>query len=289
MGACNLKIAVLGSGGFLGKQLVTEISEGREASVLAVSRDQSRFTQIESIHSKDFLEHVGLVDAIVNCAVDYGRNSPLAAYEVNLEWPLAVIKKASSLGVSFFSVNTFYSKFPLSTYSPLRSYSLTKALMQTIGPEVYAKHYRGQGRFIDLRLEHLYGPGDSKDKFIPWLLGQMKEQVGSIELTDGLQTRDFIYVEDAALMILESVRNVDNLDLSQSLELGTSKPKSVADLVAIASKITKYRGMLNFGSKSMISGEIEHSVADPYLARYLKMEFRSLESGLKKTLVGDAL
>lgn len=136
-----MKIAVLGATGFLGKHLVRAIIRDTSLGVLAVSRTPptSSTPGLQIIHPRELSEALPSVDVIVNCAVDYGRTSHIGAYVANLEWPLSVIKQASQLGVSFVNINTFYGKFPLALYSPLRTYSLTKALLELTGPELYAR------------------------------------------------------------------------------------------------------------------------------------------------------
>ena len=65
---------------------------------------------------------------------------------------------------------------------------------------------------INLQLEHIYGENDSKDKFIPSLIDKLHNKEKFIELTEGTQKRDFIYVKDVvdAYMILLSSKNLLN-------------------------------------------------------------------------------
>lgn len=284
-----MKIAVLGATGFLGKHLVRAILKDPSLQALAVSRTASNSQGsgsggLEFIHPKNLVSHMPTLNFVINCAVDYGRSSHLSAYVANLEWPLSVIRDASRSGVSFVNVNTFYGKFPLSLYSPLRTYSLTKALLELTGPELYAQESKGApSSYFELRVEHLYGPGDSSDKFIPWVLAQMRNQVPSIDLTHGHQTRDFITVEDAARMIILWLKNKKMVAAERKLEIGTSKAIPLSDLVTLASQISSYRGSLNFGSLNLSPGEIEASSADPFLGEALGMKFESLYSGLTRT------
>lgn len=280
-----MRVAVLGAGGFLGGQLLRELAFCPEIEVTAVTRRESLLVPAAYIvHPSEFKAYIPRVEVIVNCAVDYGRDSQLSAYGTNLEWPISIIRDAAMRGISFVNLNTFYGKFPLATYSPLRTYSLTKALLQSVGAEIYEQSGSKEGKFIDLRIEHMYGPGDSKEKFIPWLLSQMQAQVREITLSKGGQARDFVYVGDAAKIIVLTIQNMSRIDSSMRLEIGTSKSTLVSELVTLASRMTCYEGKLNFGAKANIPGEIGSSAADPFLGELLGMSFVSLESGLLKTL-----
>ena len=47
-----------------------------------------------------------------------------------------------------------------------------------------------------MKIHHVYGPGDNSDKFIPWLQTSLIKNSGPVNLTSGIQLRDFIYIDD---------------------------------------------------------------------------------------------
>jgi nucleoside-diphosphate-sugar epimerase len=278
-----LRIMLLGASGFLGRALQKALSADPSVEVVLVTRSPKSLAHLGAtvIHADDVLANLEGMDWVVNCAVDYGRAGSLGAFAANVEWPIAIMRRASEVGTSFINIGTFYEKFPLATYTPLRTYSLTKSLVDAVGPEIYFGSE--SGKFFSLRLEHLYGPGDAQEKFVPWLLNQMLSRVSEIKLTSCLQKRDFIFVDDAARMILAFIRSFQSVDTGRSLEIGTSVSVPVQDLVYAASRIARYEGELRFGSLDSPPGEIADSSADPYLRELLGMRFESLEVGLSRT------
>ena len=278
-----MRIMLLGASGFLGTALQKVMHADASTEVVLVSRSPESLMNlgIPVIHADDVLSNLTTTDWVVNCAVDYGRTGSLGAFVTNVEWPISIMRRASHVGASFLNIGTFYEKFPLATYTPLRTYSLTKSIVDAVGPEIYVGSE--EGKFFSLRLEHLYGPGDSKEKFVPWLLNQMQSSVSEIKLTSCLQKRDFIFVDDAARMILSFMANVRSVDTSRSLEIGTSASIPLSNFVHTAAKIAGYEGRLSFGSFEAPAGEITDSSADPYLGECLGMKFESLESGLSRT------
>ena len=51
-------------------------------------------------------------------------------------------------------------------------------------------------RFINVRLQHVFGPGDDPDKFVPSLVKSCLGDLPEIRLTDGTQKRDFVFILD---------------------------------------------------------------------------------------------
>lgn len=53
-----------------------------------------------------------------------------------------------------------------------------------------------QTKMINIKIEHMYGALDDENKFIYWLINKLKQNVEKIDLTSGVQKRDFIYIDD---------------------------------------------------------------------------------------------
>ncbi len=73
-----------------------------------------------------------------------------------------------------------------------------------------------------MKIFHMYGPGDSPNKFIPWLIAQLKNNVPKIDLTAGEQTRDFIYIDDVCTAFKTVCDKMDDIpERFASFEVGT--------------------------------------------------------------------
>jgi nucleoside-diphosphate-sugar epimerase len=57
-------------------------------------------------------------------------------------------------------------------------------------------------------LEHFYGPNDDATKFVSWLLKELLFSDGDINLTKGLQKRDFIYISDVVSAFIFIIKNI---------------------------------------------------------------------------------
>ncbi len=70
----------------------------------------------------------------------------------------------------------------------------------------WLKYFSDRIKVVNLKLEHMYGPKDDDSKFVTWITNQMLNNISSIDLTEGTQKRDFIYIDDvvdAYMLMLE--------------------------------------------------------------------------------------
>lgn len=141
-------------------------------------------------------------------------------------------------------------------------------------------------RFINVRLEHLYGPGDSDSKFIIWIIKKCLLDCKKISLTSGEQRRDFIYIEDAISAYLRMVEISPELDYGfQEIGLGIGKSISLRTLVEQIHSIIGSNSLLSFGSLPYREHEIMNSRADISTLQKIGWNPRvTLQEGLEKTI-----
>ena len=285
-----MRIAVLGAAGFLGSALSKALErEGFE--VHGIYKTRIPATKIQH-HINSFMSaDVWNVELIINAAVSYGRASPLEAVSSNLIVPLGVLEKAMNFGVSFINLESFFQKFPIATYSPLRDYSLSKQLFSSALMDYQRKFLQinePSVKVLGLSIEHLYGPGDSPAKFVPWIISQMESGVSEIALTHGNQKRDFIFIDDAVEMIVGLVGRIEKVTDFTDLEIGTGRENTIRDFVEAAALATGYRGKLLWGVLDPPPGEIIRSRAHPKLTEVLGgRSFVELRQGIR--LVVDSI
>src|SRR5207344_1577562 len=98
------------------------------------------------------------LDAVVHTATSYGRKGEkaVAVLEANTAFPLRLMESGISFGVkTFFNTDTSLNKY-------MNFYALSKKQFADWG-----RLLAGQKkiRFINIELEHFYGPGDDDSKF----------------------------------------------------------------------------------------------------------------------------
>jgi GDP-L-fucose synthase len=164
-----------------------------------------------------------------------------------------------------FREDTLWEGYPEPSNGP---YGLAKRMLL-----VQSQAYRAQWGFnaIHLLIMNLYGPGDhfepDRSHVIAALIRRMLEasEAGTPELVvwgDGLATREFLFVGDAARGLVLAAERYDG---GEPVNLGAGFEISIRDLATLLAELTGYRGRLVFDA-SRPSGQRRRS-ADVSRAR----------------------
>jgi nucleoside-diphosphate-sugar epimerase len=150
---------------------------------------------------------------------------------------------------------------------------------------VVAAVQRNEIRGLSARLFTVYGPGERAGRLLPTLI---TASAGSapIELTAGLQRRDFTYVDDAAEGLLRLGLLPEPL-AEGALNLATGRLASVRDFVLQAAAVLGIaEERLQFGALPTRSEEMAH---DPVFVRRLRelvgwTPGTAIEEGVRRTI-----
>jgi CDP-paratose synthetase len=266
-----MKILLTGATGFLGGHLLDNfLRHGHELIIIKRSESNlcrifEQFGEVEAWDVNDDLEGLfsrsARIDAILHVATDYGRDSsrPTVTFWANEVFPMRLLEKAIVHNVPLFAnIDTFFNSGK-AHYNYLSAYSLSKRHFQEWG-----KHCAEacKIRFLNLRLSHLYGPGDNLQKFIPSMVsGCLAGE--KIDLTEGEQKRDFIHIND----VVGAVDMVLKTELGcahgyRHYDIGTGVSISIREFVETVNQACGYRAILNFGALPHRQGEFEDACAD---------------------------
>ena len=282
------RILLTGATGYLGSHLARAFT-GSGHEVVILKRSTSRMDRIADIASRvRFIdvdiegvqapfEYWGHFDSVVHTATCYGRNdeSPLEVFKANTQLPLELLEAAA-----LFNTNTFFNTDTILDEN-LNAYSLSKKQFRQWG-----KSYADSGkiRFVNIRLEHIFGPDDDPSKFTTWIIRQCLANVPIISLTKGEQKRDFIYINDVVSAYLLLLKKVVNEKKWLEIGLGSGQPVMIKEFVEAVHEITHSHSKLNFGALPYRQNEIMESAADVSFMQKAGWKIKwDLLSGLKKS------
>jgi CDP-paratose synthetase len=283
-------ILLTGATGFLGSNLAHKlVASGHR--VLVLKRPSSNLDRLAAILpalslydiqgtdlSAPFKVH-GKVDAVIHTATCYGRNGETTSeiFQANTAFPLRLLETATHFNTdTFFNTDTILYKY-------LNGYALSKNHFLEWG-----KLFAGSQkiRFANIRLEHMYGPGDDASKFTTHIIKSCLENVPELKLTPGEQKRDFIYIDDVIAGYEVLLEKTDNqADLFQEYDLGSGNAITIREFVETIHTLTGSTTRLNFGALPYRKNEIMNSEAD--IERLKSLGWRcqtNLSDGIGKTM-----
>jgi len=293
-------ILITGGTGFLGSHIAKRLlKDGYEVIILKRSFSDTRrisdvlsdltFYNLDECDIQQPFRDFSKIDAIIHTATVYGRyqENINEIVKTNIVLPLRLLQAGNDFGTNtYFNTDTAFNKCFNKCSVPYRGlpkYSLSKKQFMEWGQE-FARY--GNIRFVNVKLEYLYGPEDNDSTFTTYVIKECLNNAPQIELTGGEQKRDFIYVEDAvsayALLLKE---NPDQCLPYQEYELGSGQALSIREFSEMVKKLTNAQTQLNFGALPYREDEIMFSQAN--IEAFAKLGWQpegNLESRLLQTI-----
>jgi GDP-L-fucose synthase len=170
-----------------------------------------------------------------------------------------------------FLTQEYATGFPEVTNS---AYGIAKRTLYGIG-EVYSKMFGIE--HLHIVLANLYGPrdkfGEEESHVIPALIDRFMAKKNVTVWGDGTTKREFLYVEDAAKIIVK-LANSDRVGI---VNVGSGEVCTIAELVKHIKKLTGNRGKVSW-DKSKPMGQKDRLLQSDYKGT------TKLCDGLKKTI-----
>lgn len=184
-----MTILLAGCTGFLGSYLLKLfVSKGFEIIALKRSTsdtyrinnclDQVTYYNVDKTNISTIFE-THIIDIVVNTVTNYGRsdNKISSIVDTNLIFGLKLLEESVKANVkAFISTDTLLDR-------NINAYALSKAQLVDWIQFLSNK----DTKMINVKIEHMYGSLDDENKFIYWLINQLKQNVEKIDLTSGIQ------------------------------------------------------------------------------------------------------
>lgn len=259
------KCLVTGSKGFIGTRLCTILSQ-KGAHVRGVDINHEGVINRKLLYEKckgmDYVFHLGAISTIPTCAVNL-----LDAHNTNVTGTFNVLSISKACGIK----RVVFASSSVS-HDARTMYAVTKVV-----GELYCKFFKEMFKLpvSILRFYNVYGTGqDSKTAVIPSFIRMLKNDESIIIEGSGMQTRDFICVDDVVNAMIQAVEEGFN----GCCDLGTGIDISINDLALLIGKLmNKTVHIKHIAGRA---GDIDRSVANTtwYKPKY------NLTEGLTKTI-----
>lgn len=290
-----MNILITGASGFLGSALARRLSASDHQVSLLIRKNTNLFRIRElssfkigrcasDIEISQFISDMS-PDVVIHTACSYGRNgeSTLQIIDSNIRFGVLILNTLKDLEkkISFINTGTVLSR-------DVSLYAQTKIQFEEIGAYI-ASTSNQNIQFINIKLQHMYGPGDDINKFTSYVINAFKNAVPSLPLTLGEQKRDFIYIDDVVEAYIKVLENLSNLDQTHQIELGSGVAPRLRDFVETAHKLTHSKTKLLFGEIPYRENDEMCMVANITSLKKLGWIPKfDIEAGIKKTIEMDA-
>ena len=299
-----MKYAVTGGAGFIGSHLVKNLVEHGNELIVIDNLNTGKKKNIEKFSEKidffevdirdfnaieDILKNVdGIFHEAALASVQDSFRIPDEFFDVNVKGTENIFKIGKKLGIKvvYASSSSVYGnpiQVPIKESddkNPFNPYAKTK-----LEDDKLAEKYAKNGlKVIGLRYFNVFGPGQSKEYagVIKLFLERIQQGLSPLINGDGLQVRDFVYVDDvvnANMLAMES--NIDG----EFFNIGTNSVVSVLDL---ANMIIKFSGLkLKPIHRPPVPGDVKATQADITKAKMM-LKWKpttSIENWLKSTVL----
>ncbi|EKD99134.1 MAG: CDP-paratose synthase [uncultured bacterium] len=287
-----MKILLTGASGFLGSALALHwLHAGHQVALLVRTTSQlDRLRGLEAsfdigrctsnVEVEAFVTKVQ-PEAVVHTACAYGRQdeTSLQLFDANLRLGLIVLQALQHAAQPVTLINTGSALAP--EVSP---YALSKHQFAQWG-RMLATESGGQVKFVNVLLQHMYGPGDDPSKFTTHVLHACHRNDPVLKLTAGEQTRDFIYIDDVVSAYDTLLTQSHQFDAVLDIEVGSGVAPTIRQFVETAHHLTASHTKLLFGALPYRANEAMHCVAN--IDRMTQLGWHpafDLNAGLKKTI-----
>lgn len=285
-------ILMTGATGYLGSNILNSIVKMGGYKVVVLKRSFSNTFRIDNVidnvvvYNLDEVEIEKIfkenqIDIILHCATDYGRKvvDPMQIIEANLVLPIKLLECGRKHGVkSFINTDTVLDK-------RISHYSLSKKQFRD-----WLLSYKKDMVCINVELEHFYGPGDDKTKFVSYVADLLTKNADKIDLTPGEQKRDFIYIDDVVQAFLKIISHTQRLENGfYEFQVCSEQEITIKELILMMKGlIGNHKTLLNFGTVPYRENEAMVSSADASEIRKLGWSAKyTLEEGLKKMIEAE--
>ncbi len=258
-----MRVLLTGGSGFLGSALALHWQmAGHEVALLL--RPTSQIQRLNGLASnfdigrfetdldiKAFVKRVK-PDVVVHTACAYGRRgeTPLDLLDVNHRLGLVILQAMSECAQPACFMNTGSALAP--EVSP---YALSKYQFSEWG-RLLATQSADRLKFVNIRLQHMYGPGDDPSKFTTHVLHACQRNEPELRLTAGEQLRDFIYIDDVVAAYDVLLMQHRALEPAQDIEVGSGEAPSLRSFVETVHRLTASHTKLIFGALPYRTNEV---------------------------------
>jgi nucleoside-diphosphate-sugar epimerase len=275
------RICITGSKGFIGKKIVSQLSQNNFHIIeldLEDGIDISNWEQVKQVENFDVLIHLAGLSFVPDSYKD-----PRLMYTTNIISTLNMLELCKINNAKMIYTSSYvYGKpdyLPIDEIHPLRSFN-PYSQSKIIGEELCHSYNSSFGvPIIIFRPFNVYGPNQNKNFLIPLILSQIENE-GRINLKDPVPKRDFVHLNDICNAFYKAI--FYNKSSFEIFNIGSGKSYSVDEIAKAITTLFANNIEISYTNETR-ENEVLDTVADISKAKQLLNWYPqvSLFDGLK--------
>ncbi len=254
---------LIGGSGFIGKNLVRLLCHNYSITVFDKYIDETFFVNYPSIQTvtmdlatEKISDCYATPDYIINLASIVTAERNLSLFDELISSNLKVLlnlferfkeDKTLKLFIQFGSSEEYGSEgSPFkedNREKPNSPYALIKQLTTNTALMLY-RNYNFPATVV--RPGNLFGPGQNENKFIPYIIKQLRENK-PLNVSPCEQKRDFIYIEDFVHYIQDIIKHYKNV-IGEIINISSGISISLREIIEFYKKYLNSSSIINYGA-----------------------------------------
>jgi|SRR3989344_656451 len=262
----NKNIVVTGGAGFLGKYIIKElIKRGVDKEKIFIPRSKDYDLRDEKAVERMFNDsHAEILFHIAanTGGVDYYKNNPATIYIDNLKMGINILNGVVKRKLEKIIMIGTGLVYPKTAKIPYKENSIFEGMPEEIGAPYglasralleYSIYLRKEKNINSIYLipANLYGPGDYFDLQIGHVIpativrinDTIKKDLQEIQMFGSNNSREFLYVEDAARVIVMAAEKYND---SQPMNIGTGIDTPLKEIMEELVRLMKFNGKIKW-------------------------------------------
>lgn len=252
-----------GATGFIGANLLHELSTSGAYQVFCLQRASSQWDKIESLvpenqrytytdDLKSLTENLEAIrpDVVIHLASFFIAEHKSAQVpdllNSNVVFPAFLLEAMQVSGCrKLINTGTSWQHFQNQEYNPVSLYAATKEAFESLCTYYVEAH---GWQVLNLHLSDSYGPGDTRGKIIS-TLQRLTQSGESIGLSPGEQLIDLVHIKDIVAAYQSAIHFVNEINGQKTYAITSGAPLSLKKLVQLCEQVSGRKLQVRFGER----------------------------------------